>query len=72
MDSNQLWQQQKRYGANAYRVEKDSIMVELYKNGPVEVDFDVFEVQGRNSKSFLHQCSDLTIVIIIVPSVSRS
>ncbi|CAO2824729.1 unnamed protein product [Amaranthus hypochondriacus] len=43
VDSNQLWQQQKRYGANAYRVEKDSIMEELYKNGPVEVDFDVFE-----------------------------
>ncbi|KAL2933307.1 Cathepsin B-like protease 2 [Bienertia sinuspersici] len=42
---NQLWRQSKHYGANAYRVKSDTyqIMAELYKNGPVEVAFDVFE-----------------------------
>ncbi|XP_057534627.1 cathepsin B-like protease 2 [Amaranthus tricolor] len=42
---NQLWRQSKHYGANAYRVRKNTyqIMAELYKNGPLEVAFDVYE-----------------------------
>lgn len=42
---NQLWRESKHYGKNAYRVKRDpyQIMAELYKNGPVEVAFDVFE-----------------------------
>ncbi|XP_021749969.1 cathepsin B-like protease 2 [Chenopodium quinoa] len=45
MGGNQLWRQSKHYGSNAYRVKKDTyqIMAELYKNGPVEVAFDVYE-----------------------------
>lgn len=42
---NQLWKQSKHYSANAYRIKQDpqQIMAELYKNGPVEVAFDVYE-----------------------------
>lgn len=45
VSGNQLWRQSKHYSSNAYRVKSDpyQIMAELYKNGPVEVDFDVFE-----------------------------
>lgn len=54
MAGNQLWKQSKHYGANAYRIKQDpqQIMAELYKNGPVEVAFDVYEVKGLNSESF--------------------
>ncbi|XP_021855239.1 cathepsin B-like protease 2 [Spinacia oleracea] len=45
VSGNQLWRQSKHYGSNAYRVKSDQyqIMAELYKNGPVEVAFDVYE-----------------------------
>ncbi|KAH9624616.1 hypothetical protein KSS87_010319 [Heliosperma pusillum] len=44
-NGNQLWKQSKHYSQNAYRVKSDphDIMAELYKNGPVEVAFDVYE-----------------------------
>lgn len=46
VDKNQLWKQSKRYSVNAYRISSDqhSIMAEVYKNGPVEVAFTVYEV----------------------------
>ncbi|KAJ4847729.1 Cathepsin B-like protease 2 [Turnera subulata] len=45
VDKNQLWRQSKHYGVNAYRIDSDphSIMAEVYKNGPVEVAFSVYE-----------------------------
>lgn len=45
-DKNQLWRDSKHYGANAYRIHSDvhNIMAEVYKNGPVEVSFTVYEV----------------------------
>ncbi|EXB94880.1 Cathepsin B [Morus notabilis] len=45
VDGNQLWSDSKRYSVNAYTIDSDphSIMVEIYKNGPVEVDFTVYE-----------------------------
>ncbi|KAL9235594.1 hypothetical protein vseg_010340 [Gypsophila vaccaria] len=44
-NDNQLWKQSKHFAKNAYRVKSNpqDIMVELYKNGPVEVAFDVYE-----------------------------
>lgn len=45
VDKNQLWKQSKRYSVSAYRISSDphSIMAEVYKNGPVEVAFTVYE-----------------------------
>lgn len=46
VDGNQLWSESKHYSVNAYTIDSDphSIMAEIYKNGPVEVDFTVYEV----------------------------
>jgi len=43
--SNLLWKDSKHYGVSAYRVDSDpeNIMAEVYKNGPVEVSFTVYE-----------------------------
>lgn len=43
VNKNQVWRHSKHYGANAYRVRPDSIMAEVYQNGPVEVSFTVYE-----------------------------
>ncbi|GAA0175291.1 cysteine protease [Lithospermum erythrorhizon] len=42
---NLLWTNSKHYSANAYRISSDpkSIMTEVYKHGPVEVSFTVYE-----------------------------
>ncbi|KAF1892223.1 hypothetical protein Lal_00036584 [Lupinus albus] len=42
---NLLWKRSKHYSVSAYRVESDpyDIMAEVYKNGPVEVGFTVYE-----------------------------
>ncbi|XWS35993.1 hypothetical protein CRYUN_Cryun20dG0043700 [Craigia yunnanensis] len=42
---NQLWRQSKHYSVGAYRINSDpaDIMAEVYKNGPVEVAFTVYE-----------------------------
>ncbi|KAF8407384.1 hypothetical protein HHK36_006515 [Tetracentron sinense] len=44
-DKNQLWQESKHFSVNVYRVSSDPyiIMAEVYKNGPVEVTFTVYE-----------------------------
>jgi hypothetical protein len=50
---NQVWEEQKHFGVNAYRIKSNphDIMSEVYTNGPVEVAFDVYEVMS----SFLSQ-----------------
>ncbi|KAM0869623.1 hypothetical protein ACQ4PT_040551 [Festuca glaucescens] len=42
---NQVWEQKKHFSVDAYRVKSDphDIMAEVYKNGPVEVAFTVYE-----------------------------
>ncbi|KAL1553068.1 Cathepsin B-like protease 3 [Salvia divinorum] len=42
---NLLWKDSKHFSVNAYRISADpySIMAEIYKNGPVEVSFTVYE-----------------------------
>ncbi|CAK8544487.1 unnamed protein product [Lathyrus sativus] len=42
---NQLWKKSKHYSVKPYRVNSDpqNIMEEVYKNGPVEVAFSVYE-----------------------------
>ncbi|XP_058076196.1 cathepsin B-like protease 3 [Magnolia sinica] len=42
---NQLWKESKHFSVNAYRIDSDpyNIMAEVYKNGPVEVSFTVYE-----------------------------
>lgn len=47
---NLIWGESKHYGVNAYTVSSDpqSIMAEIYKNGPLEVDFTVYEVIAYN------------------------
>ncbi|KAL8143846.1 hypothetical protein V2J09_016878 [Rumex salicifolius] len=44
-DENQLWSKSKHFSVSAYRVnsEPQDIMAEVYKNGPVEVSFTVYE-----------------------------
>ncbi|KAF4370383.1 hypothetical protein F8388_016120 [Cannabis sativa] len=48
VDKNQFWKNSKHYSNNAYRIKSDphSIMAEVYKNGPVEVSFTVYEVSS--------------------------
>lgn len=43
--NNLLWEKTKHFSVNAYRVSSDphDIMAEVYKNGPVEVGFTVYE-----------------------------
>lgn len=45
VDENQLWRDSKRFSVSAYRISSDpyDIMAEVYKNGPVEVSFTVYE-----------------------------
>ncbi|XP_021897248.1 LOW QUALITY PROTEIN: cathepsin B-like protease 2 [Carica papaya] len=42
---NQLWKQSKHYSVHAYKIHSDpqNIMEEVYRNGPVEVSFTVYE-----------------------------
>lgn len=42
---NQIWRNSKHFSVNAYRIGSDpsDIMAEVYKNGPVEVAFTVYE-----------------------------
>lgn len=44
-DENILWRESKHFSMSAYRISSDpySIMVEILKNGPVEVAFTVYE-----------------------------
>ena len=41
---DEFWVRSKHLGVSAYDVYPDELMAELYTNGPVEVAFDVFEV----------------------------
>ncbi|KAF7804998.1 cathepsin B-like protease 2 [Senna tora] len=45
VNGNLVWRKSKHYSANAYRIKSDpyDIMAEIYKNGPVEVAFTVYE-----------------------------
>ncbi|MED6168528.1 Cathepsin B-like protease 2 [Stylosanthes scabra] len=45
VSGNLLWKKSKHYSVNAYRVKSNpqDIMAEVYKNGPVEVSFTVYE-----------------------------
>lgn len=49
VNKNQLWNDSKRYSVSAYRISSNphDIMAEVYKNGPVEVSFTVYEVNHR-------------------------
>eukprot|EP00262_Sarcandra_glabra_P008905 TRINITY_DN22845_c0_g1_i1.p1 TRINITY_DN22845_c0_g1~~TRINITY_DN22845_c0_g1_i1.p1 ORF type:complete len:354 (+),score=55.84 TRINITY_DN22845_c0_g1_i1:225-1286(+) len=42
---NQVWEESKHFSVSAYRINSDphNIMAEVYKNGPVEVSFTVYE-----------------------------
>ncbi|KAK9164807.1 hypothetical protein Syun_005709 [Stephania yunnanensis] len=44
-EKNQIWEESKHFSVNAYRISSDphDIMAEIYKNGPVEVSFTVYE-----------------------------
>ncbi|XP_043709901.1 cathepsin B-like protease 3 isoform X2 [Telopea speciosissima] len=44
-DKNQLWWEVKHFSVNTYRINSNpyDIMAEVYKNGPVEVSFTVYE-----------------------------
>ncbi|CAD6223681.1 unnamed protein product [Miscanthus lutarioriparius] len=44
-EQNQVWQEKKHFSIDAYRINSDphDIMAEIYKNGPVEVAFTVYE-----------------------------
>ncbi|KAL7200195.1 hypothetical protein ACSBR1_032172 [Camellia fascicularis] len=45
VNKNLLWRQSKHFSVSAYRIHSDpnNIMAEVYKNGPVEVSFTVYE-----------------------------
>jgi cathepsin B len=44
--NDELWLDSKHHGISAYEISEDpkDLMAEVYKNGPVEVAFDVYEV----------------------------
>lgn len=50
VSGNQVWKKSKHYSVSAYRVNSDphDIMAEVYKNGPVEVAFTVYEVNENS------------------------
>jgi len=50
VSGNQLWKKSKHYSVNAYKVKSNphDIMAEVYKNGPVEVAFTVYEVNENS------------------------
>lgn len=54
VSGNQVWKKSKHYSVSAYRVNSDphDIMAEVYKNGPVEVAFTVYEVNETLTHSF--------------------
>ncbi|XP_044494097.1 cathepsin B-like protease 2 isoform X2 [Mangifera indica] len=45
VNKNQVWRHSKHYSVSAYRIKSNphNIMAEVYKNGPVEVAFTVYE-----------------------------
>jgi cathepsin B len=45
VNGNQMWRTSKHYSLSPYRINSDqhNIMAEIYKNGPVEVSFTVYE-----------------------------
>lgn len=51
VNKNQLWRNSKHYSVSAYRINSDpeNIMAEIYKNGPVEVSFTVYEVKQTHT-----------------------
>ena len=63
VNKNQLWKVSKHYAVSAYRISSDpcSIMAEIYKNGPVEVSFTVYEVNN----SFLASCFILSLLNLL-------
>ena len=52
---NLLWTDNKHFSVNAYRISSDphDIMAEVYKNGPVEVAFTVYEVSWQLERNIL-------------------
>ncbi|KAF7818055.1 cathepsin B-like protease 2 [Senna tora] len=46
VNGNQVWKESKHYSVSAYMINSDpyDIMAEIYKNGPVEVSFTVYEI----------------------------
>lgn len=66
MNGNQMWRSSKHYSVSAYRVDSEpyNIMAEVYKNGPVEVSFTVYEVMPEDlvwtlvSKGILWDCQE--------------
>ncbi|GMH20843.1 hypothetical protein Nepgr_022685 [Nepenthes gracilis] len=62
VDENQLWRKSKHYSVNAYRINSDpqDIMAEVYKNGPVEVAFTVYEDFAHYKKGvYKHVTGDM-------------
>lgn len=53
VNENLLWEESKHFSVKAYTLNSDpqDIMAEVYKNGPVEVSFTVYEVK---IKAFAH------------------
>lgn len=49
VSGNQLWGESKHFSVSTYTVKSnpEDIMAEIYKNGPVEVSFTVYEVKRK-------------------------
>ena len=68
VDGNQLWSNSKHYSVSAYRINSDpyDIMAEVYKNGPVEVSFTVYEVNESSCLCFSNQaCCNFHDIFLI-------
>jgi hypothetical protein len=63
---NLLWTDAKHFSVNAYRINSDpyDIMAEIYKNGPVEVAFTVYEVSWRLERNVLFFSSSSFLLIL--------
>lgn len=70
VNKNLLWRESKRFSVSAYRIHSDpyNIMAEVYKNGPVEVAFTVYEVKEISVNCFSVTCED---VILLCKSIGH-
>lgn len=71
VSGNQLWRDSKHYSVSAYKISSDphSIMAEVYKNGPVEVAFTVYEVILCGFPYFLVSYFEMKSDISLIPQM---
>jgi hypothetical protein len=64
--NDELWLDSKHHGISAYEISEDpkDLMAEVYKNGPVEVAFDVYEVCSLQTTTMILQATPLYLCCV--------